>query len=42
MAEAINVNLKEMGLEDVEESMMVFCEHSTELVGSVIEREFLE
>lgn len=38
----INVNLKEMGLEDVEGSVMGFCDHSTDLVGFMVGREFLE
>jgi hypothetical protein len=38
----INVNLKEMGLEDVEGSVMGYREHSTELVGSMVGREFLK
>jgi hypothetical protein len=38
----VNVNLKEIGLEGVEESMMVFCKHSPELVGSMVGREFLK
>jgi hypothetical protein len=29
-----------MGLEDVEGSVMGYCEHSTELVGSVVRRNF--
>lgn len=42
MGHDINVNFKEMGLENVTGSAMGCWEHSTELVSSMVGREFLE
>lgn len=42
MGHDINVNFKEMGLEDVKASAMDCREHGTELVDSMVGREFLE